>query len=354
MRPPTPPPPGDIIIKEISGDLIQVPPPLIIRQEPKRPITPPPLVIREKPPKPPSPVGRKLITIKGKQLPPPPRKVIIERLAELPPKPQSVIIERWLPYKKTKRRVIFQKEEDNKTPVYEKPKNLIIEWTPPVVKITKVVKNLGVLRTDPKKYIEKYGDDLKKAEDFPQSFLEITNTPGIELASDCKRKNVHHELEGDLFALNLIDLEKEGLSEYKCYLGQTEQTISTKKTEKVNNLLDKFLEMKKKTIIKNQPRDDSLNSSLGFVESKNESEKSLTQDIYMLVENIFNLLDKHKTGKIEYWQAEYFFTKLNDDLNREHQRPVSSFFHSINIYDQSTITMKEFKEIFLKIKRNSI
>jgi len=41
-------------------------PPLVIRQQPARPVTPEPLVIREAPPQAPAPVGRKLITISGK------------------------------------------------------------------------------------------------------------------------------------------------------------------------------------------------------------------------------------------------------------------------------------------------
>jgi len=45
---------------------LPVAPPLIIRQEPSRPITPPTLVIREAPPLMPKPVGQKIIKISGK------------------------------------------------------------------------------------------------------------------------------------------------------------------------------------------------------------------------------------------------------------------------------------------------
>lgn len=94
LRPPTPPPPGDIVITQEPNLRTAPAPPLIIRQQPARVETPEPLVIREEPPEPPALVGRKVITISGKRLPPPPRKVIIERLAPLPAKPQNVIIER--------------------------------------------------------------------------------------------------------------------------------------------------------------------------------------------------------------------------------------------------------------------
>ncbi len=108
LKPPTPSPPGDIVLVQERNVASEPAPPLIIRQQPARPLTPEPLVIREVPPKQPASSGVKVITISGKKLPPPPRKVVIERLAPLPEKPQPVIIERWLPFKQMKRRVVFQ------------------------------------------------------------------------------------------------------------------------------------------------------------------------------------------------------------------------------------------------------
>ena len=65
LRPPTPPPPGDIYIKQ--EDIYLPPaPPLVIRQQPARPVTPPPLVVREAPPEPPKNIERKIIYIAGK------------------------------------------------------------------------------------------------------------------------------------------------------------------------------------------------------------------------------------------------------------------------------------------------
>lgn len=127
LRPPTPPAPGDIVITQEPNVVTPPAPPLVIRQQPARPTTPEPLVIREKPPAPPPQIGRKVITISGKRLPPPPRKVVIERLAPLPSKPQGIMIERWLPYTQTKRRVIFQRNQE-KEPVVVKPRNVIIQW----------------------------------------------------------------------------------------------------------------------------------------------------------------------------------------------------------------------------------
>lgn len=214
LRPPTPPPPGEILIKLEKNIPTPPAPPLIIRQQPPRPVTPLPLIIREAPPKPPETIGKKLITISGKKLPPPPRKVVVERLPPLPSKPQSIIIERWLPYKQQKRRVVFLKpcEPD---PIVPKPRNVIIQWEAPQVNINKKYVDLGCIRANPYEYVQRYGMDLKDSSQLPSFVTEIRPPPGVILASEYKPKI---ELEGDIDALKLIDLDREGLSEYKKYL----------------------------------------------------------------------------------------------------------------------------------------
>jgi len=219
LRPPTPPAPGEIVITE-SPNIIAAPaPPLIIRQQPPRPDTPEPLIVREAPPEPPSQVGRKVITISGKRLPPPPRKVVIERLAPLPSKPQSVIIERWLPYPDTKRRVIFQRSGE-RDPTVVAPRNVIVQWEAPEVNIRKEFKFLGVIRANPIEYAQRYGSTMKHHRELPRFVLDIPASEGFVLAADHSNQRAHHELEGDVHALKLIDLEREGLGEYRNYLNQ--------------------------------------------------------------------------------------------------------------------------------------
>lgn len=210
LKPPTPlfmPPPGDIIISHQANYRPPAAPPLIIRvQENKPAITPEPLVVREQPPpRPPRPPSVKVITISGKKLPPPPRKLIVERLPPLPTPPQNVITERWLPYAKSKRRVIFQKAPP--APTFVKPKNVIVQWTQPNVKIKQEIKYLGVIEADPIEYMKKYGDELKNFNEMPDI---VRNIPAInDLDPNYTNNNNNHlvhELEGDLHALKLIDL----------------------------------------------------------------------------------------------------------------------------------------------------
>jgi len=189
-------------------------PPIIIRQEPDRIPTPEPLVIREMPPRPPRNIETKRITISGKRVPPP-RKVIIERLPSEPVKPQSVVIERWLPYKQNRRRVVFNKltdglEEKNQI------KNLVIEWEAPEILVKKVVKYLGVVRTSPDEYIQSFGDSLQKSSSLPEFVYEIETPSTVgKLAADVETKCAVHELDGDLEGFRYIDMDKEGLSEYR-------------------------------------------------------------------------------------------------------------------------------------------
>lgn len=117
LRPPTPPPPGPLIIREIRPPPPRPQSPIQIRQRPPPPPTPPPVVLRERPPQPPPQIPAKVVE---KVLPPPPqagRRVIVERFGAPPPKPADVIIERWLPYKQTgKRRVLLERAPP--APVY--------------------------------------------------------------------------------------------------------------------------------------------------------------------------------------------------------------------------------------------
>ena len=82
----------------------------------------------------------------------------------MPSKPQSVIIERWLPYAPIKRKVIFQKiNMETNEQIVENPKNVIIQWTAPDVKIRKEFKYLGIIRANPIEYIGKFKNSTNKA-----------------------------------------------------------------------------------------------------------------------------------------------------------------------------------------------
>jgi hypothetical protein len=183
----------------------------------------------------------------------PPRRVIIERLPQIPPNPQSVIIERWLPYKQQVRRVILDKsttdtEEDEEgeggvnrssdelsgDSTEQQLKNLIIQWEDPSIVIKRQIKDIGVVRTNPNDYIRIHGDSLKRAEDIPQYLRELRSTISpLPIAADLteKQRNLP-QLEGDIKALSLVNLEEEGLADYSTIV---EQFSKTKKQNEDTN-----------------------------------------------------------------------------------------------------------------------
>lgn len=219
LKPVTPDPPGDIIIKQNQD--IQIPPvrPLIVKQKPPIPAKPPALVLREKPPQKPVPIPEKIITIPGKVHPPPPRKIIVERLPKLPQLPRDIIIERWLGYNERFRRVVF-KPAPKFIPA-PAPKNLIIEWTPPEVKLDREFKLIGISKTNPSDYLAHHGELLDKNDRKPKKITKhikahVKAPKGVRLG--VKYKPDVPKLIGDIEALKLIDLDACGLSEYKSYL----------------------------------------------------------------------------------------------------------------------------------------
>lgn len=247
----------------------------------------------------------KVITISGKKIPPPPRKVIIERLAPLPSKPQSVIIERWLPYNQVKRRVIFQRSNE-RDPVIVKPKNVIIQWDTPEVQVKKEFKDLGVIRANPTEYVSRYGTTLKSARELPPFVLEIKPPAGVVLASETKY-NSAYELEGDIQALSLIDLDREGLSEYK-------------------NLIHRI-------------NDGSSNIDYNQTSSKKSDAK-------YLIDELFATSDMDKNGNLTILEAERIFLRINSLLGKNiNENDLKRFLNNLNVRQNGLIDGAEFKNV---------
>ena len=213
LKPPSPQPAGDIVIKREKDTLLPRAPPLIIRQRPQMPATAETVVYREQPPQIAAALEQKIITISGKKLPPPPRRLIIEKLPVLPAKPQPIVIEKWLQQERQTRRVKFIQAE--RVEGHKAEKNLIIKWDSPRVRISKDIQLLGTQRCDPLEYRRQFESSLLSTSQMMSVLNEnkITLTQGLEQTVSLVPK-----LEGDLEALAMIDLDRYGLSEYKSQL----------------------------------------------------------------------------------------------------------------------------------------
>ena len=217
LKPPTPPQPGDIVIKQEKDVQIAPVPPLLVRQKPPKPLAPAPLVVREQPPAPPAPIPPKVIVIPGKVHPPPPRKVVVERLPKLPQLPQDLVVERWLGYNDRTRRVIF--EPAPKLIPLPAPKNTIIQWASPDVQLHREYKFLGVAPASPAQYAATHGASLVHASQLPQLATAHFRAPAGEVLGVQYRPDIP-QLVGDVAALRFIDLDAAGLSEYKNFAPQ--------------------------------------------------------------------------------------------------------------------------------------
>ena len=69
-------------------------------------------------------------------------------------------------------------------------------------------------RANPSDYVQRFKDTIRDSNNLPDIVAEVPTPEGLVLAADYKKNNVY-DLEGDIDALSLIDLDQEGLSEYK-------------------------------------------------------------------------------------------------------------------------------------------
>jgi hypothetical protein len=310
LRPPTPPAAGEIVITMEANVPTGPAPPLIIRQAAARASTPEPLVLREAPPQPPQPIGSKRITISGKRNPPPPRKVVIEIMAPLPAKPQNVIVERWLPYAEGgKRRVVFNKAAASAE--VANPRNVIVQWEEPRVNIRQEVKYLGVIRANPAEYVQRYGSELKVHSAFPQ-FVQDIKTPSEvgTLAWEFKSSGAAYELEGNLEGFAFVNLDTEGMTEYR------------------QQLLAKGI------------RDLGAGSS---------SSSSSSGGVAAAASQIFDMIDYDRSGEIEVFEAERVVLRLNSQLKRSYgETEVKQFFASVS-GGASKIGKSAFLQAFAKL-----
>lgn len=103
-------------------------------------------------------------------------------------------------------------------PILAKPRNIVVQWEAPEVKVIREVKYLGVVKANPIEYVQRYSDSLKSYDQLPQYVKDIQTPAEVGvLAADYKGSNVP-QLEGQLEGLKFVDLDKEGMSEYKAQL----------------------------------------------------------------------------------------------------------------------------------------
>ncbi|RNA38024.1 hypothetical protein BpHYR1_049099, partial [Brachionus plicatilis] len=208
---------------------------------------------------------------------------------------------------------IFQKPAEA-DPVVVKPRNVIVQWEAPQVVVRKETKYLGVIRANPAEYVSRYGASLKQSGELPSFVTDIKTPDGLVLAANY-RYNSLYELEGDVQALRLIDLDREGLAEYRSYL----------------------------------QRLGIVGGNASPALSYSSAPVSLSS-ILALADELLTNLNKNPENRVPISDAESALFKLTDRLGRNfNQSDVGGFFSKLDSNRDGYVDFDEFKKAFLSI-----
>ena len=255
---------------------------------------------------------------------------------------------------------------------------------------------MGVIRANPVEYVQRYGTSLKTSRELPDFVLDIKTPEGIVLAADYKYNNVH-ELEGEVAAFKLVDLDREGLSEYSSYLQRfgisyvgaqnINQAASQFNTSQVNFASQQQQQQQQQqqifsesTAVNTSIINASTTNSVGYDQSgannfaylgsgsyensygygappKNANQQDLTATTsgceanpQEVLAEIFISVDRERNGRISYEEAERLLLRLNSKLNRSYgEHDVRGFFQQLDVSRDGTIDANEFRAAFERL-----
>jgi Ca2+-binding EF-hand superfamily protein len=137
---------------------------------------------------------------------------------------------------------------------------------------------------------------------LPEFVHQIPAPDGIKFAHNSPQE---YELVGDVEALELVDLDKEGLSEYKYFLD---------KSKSISNLAE-------------------MNEAI----EGNERQ-------------VFVRIDVDGDGKVTREEAEKMFLKINSQLGRSYgEKDVDRFMSHLDLNNDGAIDFEEFKNAYHKL-----
>lgn len=245
-----------------------------------------------------------------------------------------------------------------------------------------------MIRANPVEYVQRYGTTLKTSRELPEFVLDIKTPEGIVLAADYKYNTVH-ELEGEVAALKLVDLDREGLSEYRSYLQRlgisyvgaanvaSSVNLGGQSVEYSNNLgaaaTSSTYYSASTTGGANANANSNANaggyvtsnsagfnsvynsaqgSAYGGVVSYGSSSSSGTGSVNKnaIVAELFAQVDRDHNGRISINEAEKLLLKLNSRLNRNYgENEVRDFFRRLDTNRDNYIDLNEFRVAFERL-----
>lgn len=226
--------------------------------------------------------------------------------------------------------------------------------------------------------------------------LDIKTPEGLVLAADQSNINcgVTHELEGDLEALKLVDLDREGLGEYKSYLQKLGScnnlnNLNSNSTNSISNNcndnnngnsnndnnnnnitavtpLPPSRSSTRPSLTRNSATASrtslfressssfsahkSSSSSLGTPKpSILKNSNSVTSFAILSFEDVFNTLNTDAQGTINIDEAARELMKINSRLGKYDDDELRTFinrFRAVSINSDNRVNLKEFKNAF--------
>ncbi len=291
-----------------------------------RPRTPPKLLIHEQPPTQPKIYDRQVVTIPGKIVGPAPRKVIIEHMPPIPAKPQQIIVEKWLPYETPKRRIVYEKASFKAAPI-EKVKNLEIYWEKPDTVIKKNITDLTVIEADPRTHKLEPDTHVLDSSEMPKfasdwNFISKLPVTSNQVKHELERLNLTstsdhlglynnrtEELEGDIEALDLIDLDKLGLSHYRNNINYNHNSNNNHNNKSNQSRIDYTSILSSSALYKRQNNNSNENERIDYVTTVADSpvNRSKTGSTNTLNSN-------GQQSRIDYTSIDALFKRKNKNL----------------------------------------
>ena len=133
---------------------------------------------------------------------------IIDQFPELSIEQQTNLINKWVPFCDIQKKIIVPDAD---------PKKFIFNYNSSNLSAKKELNYLGIIDVNPDEYTQKYGAELKQSTDLPKYILDIKTPDNLKLAAEITEPDIH-ELEGDVNALKLVDLDREELGIYRQFL----------------------------------------------------------------------------------------------------------------------------------------
>lgn len=256
-----------------------------------------------------------------------------------------------------------------KPAVVLKPKNVIIQWEPPETTISTRIRDLGTVVADPNEYMRRFGDSVIDSDELPAFVHKMPPPKGERFAADCRQlAPTPPPLYGDLHALRLVDLDREGLAEYKPQLARTatgsrmlattmmshQQRIKTagpsRSTSVTMNAIggsSATTMTTTATIMNSQPTsaNNTLKSTITNLTNNNPNRAVVSP----LIHNIFSNINLNKSGHISIDEMNKTFSKLNNCLGREYgPTELNEFFANMDSNRDGYVDLAEFKNFFKK------